>query len=152
MGRRRRSPTSSGAGRRVLALLLACLFATGFLPSVGPGCGCTAERNCGCTCWLGSRGPAPAEVTDETQPSCCARAPDADAVAASPCAIGTTSRGGGEGETSDAPSSPGHWRLEWEPTAPPLEPAPEAARASLPVGSLARDSLALEPPTPPPRV
>ena len=37
--------------RRLVGLLLALFFAAGFTPLRPEPCGCTAEHNCGCSCW-----------------------------------------------------------------------------------------------------
>lgn len=152
MRRRRCDPTGHGAGSRALSLLLACLFATGFLPSAGPGCGCTAERHCGCTCWLGRGTPETADPPIESRPSCCAGAPrDGEAAAATSCAVRTL-----PGDGSPAPAggnAPSHERrlLDWALTDTPAQPVRDAARDLVPAGPLAHDSIALAPPTPPPR-
>ena len=146
------NPTGPGAGSRALSLLLACLFATGFLPAAGPGCGCTAERSCGCTCWLGRGTPGTSDSPVEPKPSCCARASrDGEAAAAASCAARTR-----PDEGSPAPAggnSPSHERrlLDWELTETPASPVCDAAREFVPAGPLAHDSIALAPPTPPPR-
>jgi hypothetical protein len=140
-----------GTGSRALSLLLACLFATGFLPSAGPGCDCTAGRNCGCTCWLGRGTPETDDAPSELKPLCCAReARDGEAPVAS-CAARALPNDG-KPEPSDG-SATSHDRqfLDWELTDTPAQLARDAARDVVRLATPAHDALPLEPPTPPPR-
>ena len=151
MRRRGHGSAGHGAGSRALGLLLAGLFATGFLPSAGPGCDCTAERNCGCTCWLGRGRPGTGAAPSEPRPSCCAReARDSEASAAS-CAARTLTDDGSPAPSSGSPPSHDRRLLDWELTDTPAQLARDAARDPVPVAPPAHDAIPLEPPTPPPR-
>lgn len=151
MARPRQDRKLQGAIRRLLSLLLAGLFATGFLPAAGPGCDCTAERNCGCTCWIGRESPRAEDSAAEPQGSCCARGTRGASTEATSCAARTP-----PGDGSPAPgseSAPSHDRrpLDWELTGGPVPFVQDAARDLVPAPALAPRSAPFEPPTPPPR-
>jgi len=152
MRRRRSRRAGHGAGCRALSLLLAGLFATGFLPAAGLACDCTAEHNCGCTCWLGRGAPVLAgEAPGEPTPSCCARETGDGAGAAPSCTARTLSADGAP--APDGSNGPPHERrlLDWELTDRPAPNASQAARALMSAATIVPDSVPLEPPTPPPR-
>lgn len=146
-----RNLAGHGTGSRVLSLLLACLFASGFLPSAGPVCDCTAERNCGCTCWLGRGTPETGGAPSGPKPSCCSRETRAGETPAASCAARTLPDDGSPAPASG--SSPSHERrlLDWELTDRPLHPRGDATRDVMFTAPPAQATLSLEPPTPPPR-
>jgi hypothetical protein len=153
MGRPRHDRAGHGAGARCLSLLLAGLFATGFLPAAGPGCDCTAEHNCGCTCWLERVVPAATlDVPGGPRPSCCARETNPERAAAASCAARTLPDDGSAAPAGGgSPTSHERRLLDWELAAAPSAIERATVHDLAPAASLAHDSLPLEPLTPPPR-
>ena len=71
MSARRGPDTVAGAMRRLLCCLLVALFSAGFLPSRHESCGCTAERNCGCSCWRERSRDSGGVATVKGERACC---------------------------------------------------------------------------------
>lgn len=124
--------------RLALALSLLLPFLAPF--HVAP-CHCTAEHNCGCTCWAGGAARAAA-------PSCCAGhgTPASTAASARAC-------GGGTADEEGGPAAAHRTLVRSEVLRPPPgpEPAPSARlRLRLPVPRRTAGTWSEAPPVPPP--
>jgi hypothetical protein len=133
---------------RGLCLVLTVLFLTGYLPSRVAPCGCTAERNCGCSCASTRTARSPLAKGD-----CCAARP----AAATPgsavrraCAVSSAPLRSRDPEGAPSSRHETAGPLDWVLTdAVGVPSRPETARvAAVPAPAASNRSHA--PPTPPP--